>query len=226
MIANIPQIGVPKIYKPALDLVSKITSEQLTSLKLAILQARPRIGLDELKAEFNPRDIGVTDSQLSNLIEFLMSLYVLQDQLEASLEEVVDALTSAITNSAEHANLEIGTGQEFKTKLLAILSLNGSLTLSAKTNELVAESENVLDTCRIFTDARPLFGEVGSEAPLGFAVMHSLKIEYERDSEKHSMYLRLTGDDLTDLAAVIERAKDKENSLVNSLRNTGIITIR
>ena len=92
----------------------------------------------------------------------------------------------------------------------------------AKAWDLKTDDERVFCGARILTDMRPVFGPNVKDGPKAMAVVHLLKLGFDRvgDPKRHNeFHVSLDAEDLGSLRKLIERAEDKASTLRNSVKD-------
>lgn len=109
------------------------------------------------------------------------------------------------------------------TSRVSVLLAIPLLYLSSKVTSLQGEYGAIFQACRLIEDIRPVFGELGSEPPLGAIISNTLVIDYTSSTgEFESMYFTLDETDLGLLKAAVDRAYDKLAVLKQWLADTGL----
>jgi hypothetical protein len=112
--------------------------------------------------------------------------------------------------------------EAFQKRLALLLEDDDVLGLSAKAVTISSETERHVHEFRVFTDARPIFGESAKDGAKAFAVIHTLQVKYYADEENHEWFVSLDADDMKSLQKAVERALTKESSLQATLGQLGI----
>jgi hypothetical protein len=110
----------------------------------------------------------------------------------------------------------------YKARLKHILDID-KIKLISKSSDLLTQHENVLcgDT-RIFTDIRPVFGDSPENPPIGFLLVHKLKIQYMNNDEMKEIFISMDTKDIKLLKEVLDRADAKAKSLESVINRTAI----
>jgi hypothetical protein len=164
---------------------------------------------------------GATRARIDGIVETLLAVY---SALRISDSERPSGAAAEIVEAVRKDG-RFGTPPDgwdtFQKRLELLLSDDKVLGLSAKAVSVSSESERHVHGFRVLTDARPIFGENAKDGPQGFAVIHTLQIEYYADGQSREWFVSLDGDDLENLQGTAERAIAKERSLRTMLEKLG-----
>jgi hypothetical protein len=104
-------------------------------------------------------------------------------------------------------------------KALKQINQDSGLMLSAKIAGLVYCRQNILHTCNIISDIRPVFNQSAKEIS-GMVVTHSLVLYYSDETKtQHELHLTMDWRDVARLRELCERANVKAQVIVDSLRD-------
>jgi hypothetical protein len=88
-----------------------------------------------------------------------------------------------------------------------------ALTTATKAVVIQHEHEHTLCTLRIFTDARPVYGEDVTAPPSAAAITHMLKLTYHEGNDTKEIHVAFDHEDLINLRSQIARAESKAAGL-------------
>lgn len=214
-------LQVPKADEEPLRKLIDLAPEKMVALKAALSKAPPGLLLRDWAKKIAD-DAHIPTEDTLGMIRVLAKLYGERPPASAELGGFVDEVAEA----AEAAGLAPPTAgwDRFRSDLVELLSVGGSLSVTAKALEVMAEHERILCNARILTDIRPVFDEA-TKVPPAALIIHNLRIRYHHEgnfNETREFFVALDGDDLRRLQTIIDRAVDKENALRSLLRNAGV----
>jgi hypothetical protein len=200
-------IRIPKQYQDGLQKLVELENEQAERLIAALRNEEPAL----LRRDFVSRVAShIADVDRSNLWNMMDSLFFLCSMRGVS-EDPTSEFAQAISESSD-LTVSAETGERFKGFLSQILDI-ASVPLTAKANDILAESEHILYNARILTDIRPIFGKDESAEPDAAMIVHILKVHYDDNGEHKDFFLTLDSDDIEMLQYLLFRASEKEKSL-------------
>ena len=95
------------------------------------------------------------------------------------------------------------------------------LKLNTKIISVITDHDKLFLSAKIMTDARPVFDDEGSKVE-AIAIIHMLRIHFERNSKHEDFFAALDVGDLRQLKNVIERAEKKAEVLKTTFSSTSI----
>jgi len=196
-------------------------AEARTSLLRAIRSTEPKLA-SEAFAELVATQTGQSRSEVSDVIETLVSMYIAMDRESIGVREFSSGVCEAL--QAESIQPEGGDWASFKGWLSELLSLDVTLGVTAKAQGLCLEYEYTFCQARILTDFRPVFKHDPHEAPAVGLITHQIRLavhtsEAEVDKE---FYISMDHEDLVHLRDLAERAIAKEASLKSFIEKAGM----
>ncbi len=207
------RLRVPAAAQGGLVLLTKLSKEQMSSLKEALRRASPGLVLPELVEQIASA-VPYSDDDASKVIAVLASFYSLKLEKGLSFDKFFDELFGALKRTG-NKDLQLSDEQasEFRKHLEELLSLDESLGVTTRALGVMVEHEHVWQSGRILTDLRPVFGADATEAPKAAVLIHNLRIAYRDGAHIKEFFVALDTEDLDQLRRVLERAFDKEASL-------------
>lgn len=211
-------LRIPEGQQEGLRALIGLTPEAYARLVSALKKAPPALSSRKLASSVEAES-GIAFQELRQILSVVLSLALTADRTEKPTEELAAEV-------AEKA-LEDGYGltQEntlaFRDRLQALLTIQGSITVSARALGLVPESERIFLGARLLTDMRPIFlGD--APKPVAATIVHTLKIEAHVDGQDQAYFFALDVDDLQSLAGKLNRAIAKQNSLKAAIEKGGL----
>lgn len=203
----------------------KVTDEQLSRLQAGLSKAPPGYNYNDLANEvFDPGDT-ISFELTQGIMQVLVSLYRTADKRELPIEKFLDedafpSFAEAGVFSSERIKDEWSKLRSF---LLPALSDERSVGTAAKAGPVQTDHDHIFAGARILTDLRPIYHLNVGEAPSAATVIHMLKITH-RDcfDRKFDSFFALDSNDLEAMKRLIERAQEKEETLRQVMKNTGV----
>ncbi len=207
-------LRLPSGYRAALVCLTSLTDESVTKLLSAFKDITPSVFRKDLSEKIASSSVeGISPSDALGLVDALFSLYVVKTSTAKSAEALADDVARAVEGVAsEGHSLTKESLDVFQDRLKQLLSVE-AVDVCSKATGLQIEYQKIFGNARVQTDVRPVFGNDVSAKPLGFLLLHNLKIEYIESGQQREVFLALTSEDVDDLLEILERAKTKTNTL-------------
>jgi hypothetical protein len=216
-------LTIPERHKPALANLVGRSAAQVKAIAGAIARAKPTASLFDLTVQISDAETGLDFADLRSIVEMLASLYRVRKDLDATAQDMADALISLAQNRLD-IKPKAANWNAIREQLVRIFEADKTLGLTAKASELYFDNERTLcaANCRVFTDIRPIFlGAVDSQ-PSGAIIQHSFKIAYHKDDDLRHVYVSLDPDDIDYLRDLLDRASAKGKSIRRTMDKSGI----
>jgi hypothetical protein len=186
---------------------------------IAALKAAPPVSNAQEMAERIAKQVpAIPMERLTSALDTLYTLYYIRELSGVDpatfLEDLMDGIR--ISTDPRLVRKDLAKLRTLLDKLLSIDTLN---TVS-KAARLQRDGERLYCTAKILSDIRPLFGSDPTARPLGAVLTHTIKLGYHEGKEHNEFHVVLDSDDLEALADVVERARLKDKTLRNLLRET------
>lgn len=210
-------LRVPTPFRPALSHLARIPEADYSALSSALSAEPVDRSHDGLLRAIQARLRGDSPADALQLLEALTAY----SNVRAFNEMTVDTVADAVAWS-DDLELSEGERKELRSRLLALLN-SPTLQTIGKASDLEDQFPYRFRRARIFTDMRPIFADNPEGGPLGTVVMHNLKLEFLNDREGYdSLFVALTDAELESLSGVLQRARQKGNTLHDFLRRVGL----
>jgi len=225
MAAETTKIQIPENELPSLKFLAHIEEEFLQALSSALAHAKPNVASDDL-SKVIARESSLDDRKTSKVLQILFRLSITQRRLELRPEDFFDSIVNSIGKLGDRWNEEDTKALREKIPcLVALLALDGIISLSAKAGELMLDQSLVLYRSKVVTDVRPIFNE-RVDGIFGFVPFHTLVISVFEDGESKDIHLALDTNDVIQLQGQLERAEKKELILRSQLTNAGMVVVQ
>ena len=193
----------------------------------ALSKAGPQFNAADLSEEVSDC-VEIPRRLIGGIVSVLASLYRTWDGQHKPIEtfldqEVADALKKARAFSEKETAAQWAKLRKF---LIAALSLESTVGTAAKTGYILTQHERIFFGARILTDVRPIFHRNVSEKPGSSVIIHMLRIT-QRDNCGNTVekYFALDSNDIRSLKELIDRALDKEKTLKNLMKDSGMTVL-
>ena len=214
---------IPEQAREPLTHLYMLSPAQREQLINALANAKPALSLEAFAARLDSVEY-FDDPELPSVVGTIMSLYRLQEHTGRSPSELASDLISALRDEdfADFGSNSEGV-TEFESFITRLLSLDDTVGVSTKAEELSLELANIFGSARILTDLRPIFLGKDDPDPRAATVVHTLKIEiHESDA---AYYFALDNVDIRTLSELIQRALKKEEALRRMVAGSGLTLI-
>ena len=220
------KLRVPNRYRSGMAKLLSLDEESFKELVAGLKEVQPTINITELKSFVASK---ITTFEVSDdILEAILSLYGARVGLDMPLDEFVDEIFLAAEDIPDVAIDTRGKDVDIYKALLTTLLDIPSFTEFVKATDLLTEHQNIFLETRIISDIRPIFAADVTALPLGALIIHTLKICYSSFGQINEFFITMDEADIEKLIKVLERAKDKTETLRNTLDKGGIayITIK
>jgi hypothetical protein len=171
----------------------------------------PTLSLDDL-AKTLAAKTSLDEGEADDVLAMLISLYNLPRTTPAQKDSLVSDLLAAI--ESEKDSLATKEQVEGFAPFIERAMASPAMGTIAKSLLLLGGYEHLFCKATIFTDLRPVFSDEEAGNPSALVASHTLRLSYHaRDFSTEDFYVALGRNDLEKLAKVIERARQKEDSL-------------
>lgn len=206
-------ITIPERYASGLAKVKNLSESDVQEVVLALERAATGTR-KEILSLVSPALPSFSSNDTREIVETLRSLYRAQIGMDVPVEQFVPGLIAAVSQS-DNRELQTTDPSELVRLEGTLKKLLGvrRLWMVSKARDLQTEYESTFCDARIVTDMRPVFDAGVKESPVGFALTHSLKLEYHHHDEHTAIYISMDKGDIETLLLVLERAKQKASTL-------------
>ena len=189
------------------DLCKKLAQIRLSDLS----DENIRNAVSEIPSlsELSSKDRGVLSEAVMG---FHYARATFEGETELLPEVIVDSLREQLLATDKATSPDEGFCSRLSANLKLILGVD-ALRVKQKALSLAVSQERLFTSCRILTDIRPVYSDVGDE-PIDISaafVFHTLKISFIEDDESKDFYISLDADDLEKLKSDVDRAVNKGN---------------
>jgi hypothetical protein len=186
--------------------------------KLHEVLCRPQARLDggELKALFC--EVTGLEPDLAGNLLFATLRLIDDDAGPLPIRTVIDELYPPPKDAADDGKIVAAKRDVLRSRLLALQDCKNLLAFSKAANLLVRNERNFA-SAKTITDLRPAFDEDVDASPLAYVIQHQIEIKFREGitGDYKSFFVSADERDIDDLIAVLQRSKDKANSLKRQL---------
>ncbi len=210
-------LRIPESHEAPLLRLASMPAERRAKLLHAIRSATAVLDPDDFISRICT-ETQSDDKAVGEIVRMLLSMYLASDRRRESFpERVVEAAKELWKEDAE-----LVIWSSFSTDLTEILKCHDSLGVIAKVVDLRSEYARVYCSARVLTDVRPIFGRNPDDAPLGAAIVHTLRITYHDGDDSKDFHVALDSPDLQQLRQLVDRALKKEVTLGTEIEKTSM----
>lgn len=224
-----PNLTIPDEYTAGLGHLMALPDEAVRELTRALIESSASVDVRDANAVtslISAKVPSIATRDLRHVMATLLSLYSVRASSEVPTDEFLEDVVRAMNRSGR-PNLSLDDpdiSRSFRNRLKTLLDLN-ALTTASKAVVIQHEHEHALCTLRIFTDARPVYGEDVTSPPSAVAIMHMLKLTYHEGRDAKDIYIAFDKEDLVHLKSQIARAESKAFGLHKIFESTKIPVI-
>lgn len=220
-----PAIKIPEQYVAGLKKLALLEEKSFQELYSALQEIPPKIYRKDVSARVKPLIKSISPEDIPEIANALFGVHLGRFQSNVSTDQfatdIAQMLSEQDTRAPKLTEPQRKSLQDRLTKLLAV----NSLVVGAKAHSILFEHERNLTRTRILTDIRPVFGEKVADLPTATIIIHTLKISYMQGGEIKDFFVAMDTKDLSQLIDVLERAKQKNKSLKESLAKANLSCI-
>jgi hypothetical protein len=208
-----PQLTIPEEYIAGLAQIITLPDPAISELSLALSESPTSSNITDPSAVtslISAKVSAIPTKELRRIMAALLSLYAVRGSAEIPADQFLDDIVRAMKRSGrtELALSDSSIEKNFRNRLQTLLALR-ILTTASKAMLLQREHEHALCVARIFTDARPVYGEDVASPPSVAIITHMLKLTYHQGSRLEEIHIAFDKADLLNLKSLIARAESK-----------------
>lgn len=212
-----PQLTIPEEYVAGLGHIVVLPDEAIRELTAALSESQAALDITDpsgVTSLISGKVPAIPTKELRPIMAALLSLYVVHGASEVSAEQFLNDVMRAMKRSRrpELAIDDPNIDKKVRDRLKALLGL-GALTAASKAVVLQHDHEHTLCTARIFTDARPVYGDDVAAPPSAVVLTHMLKLTYHEGNKLEEIHIAFDKADLLNLKSLIARAETKASGL-------------
>ena len=208
------QLTIPEQYTSGLAQIASLPDSAIQEITSALATSPPMFDIKEATALISQKSPSLPNKDVRAILVVLLSLYSLRAVRQTDTDELVADISRAMKRS-RRPELTLEGEERFRARLKSLLGF-GALMTTSKAVFLQHEHEHTLCHARIFTDARPVYGDNPASPPAATVITHMLKIAFHEggdDTTVKELHVALDKGDLEQLKGFISRAELKAQSL-------------
>ena len=204
-----PQLRIPDEYVPGLGQIVALPDGVIDGLTSALMESPASLDIKVATSSVSKKIPQIPPKDLRHIIATILSLYSIRASREMETGIFIEEIVRAMKRS-NRPELALVDSEEprFRDRLQRLLSFR-ALSTASKAVFLQHEHEHALCTARIFTDARPVYGDDATALPSAVVITHMLKLAYHEGDRLEEIHIALDGADLRELKQLIDRAESK-----------------
>jgi hypothetical protein len=211
------QLTIPEEYTAGLAQLVALPDEAIHELTLALAKSPASLNVKDSGAVtsfISAKVPSIPTRDLRRVMAALLSLYSVRARSEVPTDEFLEDIVLAMKRSRrpDLSLDEPNLARNFQNRLKTLLALS-PITTATKAVFIQHEHEHTLCTLRIFTDARPVYGEDATSPPSAAAITHMLKLTYHEGNDTKEIHVAFDKEDLLALKSQIARAESKAAGL-------------
>jgi hypothetical protein len=209
-----PTLEIPERYLGAVHRLLRLDDKTVEEIRSSLeREGQSTVVPNDVRSKVSR---AVSDSEI---MEALLSLYVVKSARELPTEEFAEAVCAAAERQAPDRKPLTSDERTHSIGVLIKLLSVDSISALSKAFDLQTSDERLFCDARIFTDLRPVFGPSVPDGPKGMVIIHHLRVSYHQPGtpRRWNFYVSLDAEDLEELHKVIERAEQKADALRSSV---------
>jgi len=216
--------SIPENEQKFIIKISMFKESQFNEIISVLNELELCIDSDDILQNIISKIKSIPKEESHELIDTIRKLTYTFNKSDLSIEKFIDKISLSIKTL--EGELPKYDKEIFKKRIKKLLE-NDSLKTIIKSLDLLSEHENVLiGEPRIFSDIRPVFGINPSDPPIGFLIVHKLKIRYKGNNGINDIYFSMDTRDIELLRNQLNRADEKVKSLSSVIDDTKIPYIK
>jgi hypothetical protein len=216
-------IDVPSPGLDALAALLKATPKFLDAFYIALKNSKPRLRWGDIESKLVSELSRFPEAQRETIRSVLRMLngVMYAEEGDPASEMVAALVQSARSKNDPRLDVSDNSWKHVRSFLEKTFALE-QLQTASKALSLFSDTARHMHGARLLTDARPMYSNDPDEGPIGFVIIHTLRLDYYENGRTKDWYLALDSDDLETLKDIVDRAISKENSLKKCLKKTEI----
>lgn len=219
------RIKIPGQFIKGTKLLALLNEESFEEVLSALRSVSPKMYRQELSKILKPLIKSINVDDVSEISYSAFGLHLGRVSSKLSIDDFVENVVSDLLEDTSGPKLSESQRIETRNRLSKILSVR-SLSIGAKAQRLLFEHEKNLTGARIVTDLRPVFGDKVADGPAALIIIHELKLSYLEGSEIKDVFFAMDTKDLQVLMDVLERAKQKNETLKSLVTSANLPCIQ
>lgn len=211
-------IKIPPDERPALMNVASLPDPVVSELRKKLIAAAKTKKLRELSGEDVAPVPHLSKEDGERIVDTIISLSRTKAYYEPPLDDFVNDISEAMRSEPKFP-AKGDVNDRFRQRMKEFLSID-AITESAKATVLRYEHERTVQSVRILTDIRPVFGSNVEKPPELAVVSHILKVAYHRGEGFVEIFFAFDEDDLQELKKAVLRAELKAKSIRAALASS------
>jgi hypothetical protein len=192
--------------------LSGLTREKRAALLTGLRSTMPSINIWQFASNVAKR-ADLDDADVHKLCLEFSSYFRLVNDDPKFFQAVPNYVATGYAEPVEEPK---GSVAELRDFVREILQCDRSLGVTLKANEVMWREERVYNAGAITTEVRPIYGTDPADTPENAVIVHQLRLAYRTAGSEASLFVAMNLEQLVALQRVLERAIQKENTLVRA----------
>jgi hypothetical protein len=218
MVIAMPPLNIPPEERGAITTIQSLSVPLFDQFISAMKAAPPIANPKEMAKRISKQVSGIPLEKLTAVLSTLYTLYYIRDLAGVTPSTFLADLMDGISKSQD-LKMTAKDVTKLRSMFERILDID-SLNTVSKAARLQRDGERLYCTAKILSDIRPVFGHDANARPSGAVLTHDLRLSYHEGKEHKEFHVVLDSDDLAALAGVLERARSKDKTLREFLKET------
>jgi hypothetical protein len=210
-------LRIPEEDIPALAVIKALPEASARALADALKSAKPSPDTSEMAARISKKVPSIPMEQLSSILDALYTIYYIRELSGVEPSTFLEDFMEGVQNVPQLKAGKQGMAR-LRGRFEQLLSTN-SFNLLSKAKRLQRDGERLYCDAKILSDIRPVFNRNPTSRPLGAVVTHTLRLGYHESGDHKEFRVILDSVDLDVLADVVFRAKAKDETLRELLKD-------
>ena len=209
------KLTIPSALIPALTKLSALSEESVEELLRAINSAPPILNPEMMASKVGELTPSIQPDDVTGIFEAVFSFSAVRTMNNFPIADFLEDVCEALSTRKVELDRD-----KLRNRLEKLLQAP-SMVLAAKASSIQREHPSLFLNARIFTDLRPVFGDV-PESMQAAVVFHTLKLTYAQSNETQEFFVSLDDGDLAKLQRAIVRAETKSKYLRAFIEKSGL----
>jgi hypothetical protein len=218
-------LQIPEQHISGVEKIIAVENEAIAALQLAFQELPPSLDPVFKVSEIASKTGKINRETASEIAALIFSLYSLTKDEYITAAKAASSLRESVNEDERFSNLTDKDLDNLEKRLNILLgsdSTLGTLEISRKALDLIAENERLYINSKILTDIRPVFDSATEEQLDTAIVVHTLRILYRDMQGVKEFYVAISSEDLDDLHGQIVVALENRKAIRSVLQKARI----
>jgi hypothetical protein len=207
-----PTLTIPEEHTGGLARIMSLSLEESHHVVDALGRAKT-VNLRDLTALVATNLPTLALNEVREIVQTLLSLY----SARTAMDMTVDSFVTDLITAAKQIQPELPQPPEALQETLKSLLSVRPLSMISKARGVHTDHENTFCSVRILTDLRPVFDVDIKAGPVGFVLVHMLKLGYHHSGKHTTIHVAMDKTDIDTLILTLQRAKLKSGTITATI---------